>query len=58
MLHIVVYKDGTCIVTIKVDVKLDGQFNENAIGSCGNMHGVESVWVVDDNGVLKSAYPE
>lgn len=43
MLHIVVYKDGTCIVTIKVDVKLDGQFNENAIGSCGNMHGVESV---------------
>ncbi|MBQ3560091.1 MAG: hypothetical protein IJA07_11300 [Agathobacter sp.] len=57
VMDIVVYKDGTCVVTIKLNAKEDGQFYANAIWSCSNVHGVERVRVVDDNGNLKTVYP-
>ena len=55
--NIVVYEDGSCIVTIKSGAKEDGQFYAATIWSCGNNHGVETVQVIDSNGVLQAVYP-
>lgn len=54
--NIVVYTDGTCIVTVKKDTKESGQFYAATIWSCGNDYGVEEVQVVDPDGKFLAVY--
>lgn len=53
---IVVYTDGTCVVTVQQDTKENGQFYAAAIWSCGNNYGVKTVQVVDPNGTILAVY--
>ncbi len=53
---IVVYTDGTCVVTVKKETKENGQFYAATIWSCGNDYGVEGVQVVDPDGKILAVY--
>ena len=53
---IVVYTDGTCVVTVKKETKENGQFYAATIWSCGNDYGVEEVQVVDPDGKILAVY--
>lgn len=53
---IVVYTDGTCIVTIKDNPKEGGQFYASTVESCGEDYGVKEVQVVDQTGKIIAVY--
>lgn len=53
---IVVYTDGTCIVTVNDNPKEEGQFYAAVIWSCGNNYGVNEVRVVDSSGEILAVY--
>ena len=53
---IVVYTDGTCIVTVKDNPTEEGQFYAAAIWSCGNNYGVNEVRVVNNSGEILAVY--
>ena len=54
---IVVYDDGSCVVTIVNDSKENGQFYASTVWQCGSDYGVDTVQVVDSDGNIKSVYP-
>lgn len=53
---IVVYTDGTCVVTVKKETKENGQFYAATIWGCGNDYGVEEVQVVAPDGKILAVY--
>ena len=53
---IVVYDDGSCVVTIVNDSKENGLFYASTIWQCGSDYGVDTVQVVDSDGNIKSVY--
>ena len=56
VIDIVVYTDGSCIVTIKPDAKNAGFSYAAAVMGVGTDHGVKVVRVIDSNGVLLAVY--